>query len=100
VIYNKLVRDLIPEYLDSKGVAYTIHVADETEYRNKLYQKLAEEVVELTEEPSIEEMADLQEVIRAICAFERWKSKDIEENRKKKETDRGGFLKRIILEES
>jgi predicted house-cleaning noncanonical NTP pyrophosphatase (MazG superfamily) len=100
MIYNKLVRDLIPEYLESKGVVYKIHEATTDEYRQKLYQKLAEEAAELTEKPSIEEMADLQEVILAIYALEGWSGEDVEAKRKEKAADRGGFVKRIILEES
>ncbi len=44
--YRKLVRDRIPEILDTKGVPHEKHVADDTEYRTELMKKLEEEVLE------------------------------------------------------
>lgn len=100
MIYNKLVRDLIPEYIISKGATPITHIATEDEYRTKLYEKLQEEAKELAEKPSIEELADLQEVILAIYALEGWTTDEVESKRVIKATERGAFEKRIILEES
>ena len=44
VKYNKLVRDKIPELLDSKGISYEKRIATPEEYRVELIKKLQEEI--------------------------------------------------------
>lgn len=98
--YDKLVRDRIPEIIRSKGVEPVIHSAGEEEYWQKLKEKLTEEVDEFKEAENLEEMADVLEVIEAIKQFKDFKTEELEELRGKKKEERGGFEKRIILEES
>lgn len=98
--YNKLVRDKIPEYIKSKGGEPIIHVADEKEYWDKLKQKLTEEVNEFLEAENMEELADILEVIDAICGHKNFKAENILKIKQNKAKERGEFKKRIILEES
>ncbi|MFA5050668.1 MAG: nucleoside triphosphate pyrophosphohydrolase [Patescibacteria group bacterium] len=98
--YNKLVRDKIPEHIKSEGRVPIIHIAKEKEYWEKLKEKLQEEIKEFSESETIEEMADIQEVINAICSFKKFNRKKLEAVRKKKAKKRGVFKKKIILEES
>lgn len=94
--HSKLIRDKIPEYIKNKGT----HIADDKEYWEKLKEKLLEEVKEFYEDEVIEEMADIQEVIDAICDYKNFSKEDIDKTRKKKVEERGSFKKKIILEDS
>ncbi len=98
--YNKLVRDAIPDIIKSKGEDCLFHIANDTEYEEKLFEKLGEEVVEVQESRSIEEIADLLEVIDAIVACKKFDHDEIDKIKKEKFEKRGGFSKRIILDES
>ena len=99
-IYNKLVRDNIPEIIKEDGKTAVIHIGDEREYWNKLTEKLQEEVDEFLFAKSEEELADILEVIDAICAERGFDKKQIKSIQEKKRLERGGFTKKIILEET
>ena len=94
--YNKLVRDKIPEIIKANGEIPITHIADEKEYWEKLKEKLSEEVDEFLEESNEEELADVLEVVDAICEF---KKIDKENLKKEKSERRGGFKDKIILDE-
>ena|SRR6185436_14824040 len=93
--YNKLVRDKIPEYLDSKGISYEKRIANDEEYRTELLKKLDEEVKEFLEAKNEEELADILEVIEAIKNLPEFGK--VDEVKAKKFQDRGGFKDKIIL---
>lgn len=98
--YDKLVRDRIPEMIGSRGETAIMRVADDTEYFEKLKEKLGEETREFLESESPEELADVLEVLHAIRDFKGVTAEEIELIRKKKAEERGGFSERIILEET
>jgi predicted house-cleaning noncanonical NTP pyrophosphatase (MazG superfamily) len=102
--YNKLVRDRIPEIIKSRGGKAVTHYAGTKEYGTKLREKLLEEASELVKakgkKASVEEIADVLEVVLAIGAFLKISPSAIEKVRSKKRKERGGFTKRIILESS
>lgn len=98
--YDKLVRDNIPEIVKQKGGNPVTHIAGDEEYRQKLNEKLQEEVAEFLESGEEEELADIAEVIRAIAATRGMTPEDLEALREKKTAERGAFKKKIILEES
>jgi predicted house-cleaning noncanonical NTP pyrophosphatase (MazG superfamily) len=93
--YEKLVRDGIPGILDGKGVPYEKRVASDEEYKTELIKKLLEEAQEFAEAGSPEELADVLEVVGALRKLAEYEN--VEEVRKMKLEERGGFEGRIIL---
>jgi predicted house-cleaning noncanonical NTP pyrophosphatase (MazG superfamily) len=93
--YEKLVRDRIPEILDAKGVPYEKRIADDAQYRAELIKKLLEEAQEFTEAGSVEELADVLEVVDALRRLPEYA--DVEHAQAAKRDERGGFLGRIIV---
>lgn len=96
-IYNKLVRDKIPDIIESEGKRTITTILEKDEYYKALVTKLHEEVQEFTESDSIEEIADILEVINAILAVKGATNEQACMIQEKKRTERGGFEKRIIL---
>ena len=98
--YDKLVRDRIPEIIAQKGQEAKTHIAGDREYREKLMEKLQEEVGEFLKSGEREEIADILEVIDAICEDQGFSMDRIKEVKQKKFKERGGFKEKIILEEA
>jgi len=96
--YNKLIRDKIPAIIENSNKKSKTHIANEEEYKLALLDKLIEEARELKEEPCIEELADIMEVIEAIKNIYEFKDEDINVEKNNKKEARGGFNDRIILE--
>lgn len=96
--YHKLVRDAIPEIIKNKGENVTFHIATEAEFETALINKLQEEVIEFTTAPSIEELADIMEVVEAYLEFKKISTTELKKVQTDKKAKRGGFSKRIILE--
>ena len=95
--YNKLVRDLIPEIIEKGGNKCVISVLDDEKYFEMLNQKLNEEVNEYQADKSVEELADILEVINAIAVAKGISFNDIEKVRLEKREKRGGFENKIFL---
>ncbi|MBI4085261.1 MAG: nucleoside triphosphate pyrophosphohydrolase [Candidatus Liptonbacteria bacterium] len=98
--YNKLVRDKIPKYIKNKSGKPVTHIAGDAEYWERLKEKLLEEATEFNKEESIEELADILEVIDAISDYKKFNKREIENAKSKKAEEKGKFEKRIILDES
>lgn len=96
--YHKLVRDKIPEIIKSRGDIPVTHIADGKEYEEALTRKLQEEADEFLANPCSEEIADILEVLRAICVFKKIDFDSVEPLRKAKAAERGTFEQRIILD--
>jgi len=94
--YNKLVRDKIPQIISDQGKKCKVYVAVSDDYRQRLKDKLTEEVEEFLQDPCVEELADIQEVLLSIAEVNKW---DLEGTRVAKNLTRGGFWRRYILQE-
>ncbi|MGP4082719.1 nucleoside triphosphate pyrophosphohydrolase [Pseudalkalibacillus sp. R45] len=99
--YNKLVRDRIPEILENKGLNYNTRLMEADEYKVELREKLKEELneyLEASDDPSsIEELADILELIQSLTKIHNSSIEVLEAVRKQKAEKRGGFQERIFL---
>ena len=96
--YDKLVRDRIPEIMGRDGKKAITHTATPEEYDRRLREKLKEEATEFYAAGREEELADVLEVVYAICEVKGTPIAKIEQMRKKKAEERGSFSKRLVLD--
>ena len=97
-VYNKLVRDKIPEIIEKDNCRPNTRILDEVEYKKELDKKLLEEVNEYLKDDNLEEIADVLEVIYAILDSKKATKEEVEKIRISKKEKRGSFEKRIFLE--
>ncbi|KAA0206126.1 hypothetical protein EDM68_03185 [Candidatus Uhrbacteria bacterium] len=97
--YGKLVRDRIPKIIEAEGGTAVTHVADAGEYAEKLSLKLMEESEEFAMNPSMEELADVLEVVEALIEHHGYHRASLVALMREKRERRGGFEGRIILDE-
>jgi predicted house-cleaning noncanonical NTP pyrophosphatase (MazG superfamily) len=95
---NKLVRDRIPEIIGLLGDKPVTRILGDDEYLKQLNIKLQEEVQEYLSDESMEELADILEVIHGILMAKGKTFDELEIIRKDKAQGRGGFSNRIFLE--
>lgn len=94
---HKLVRDRIPEIIEARGKICIWEELSDSAYLDCLDKKLNEELAEYQESKSLEELADLLEVMQAVVKARGWTWEKLEQVRKEKTTERGGFEKKILL---
>lgn len=101
IIYNKLIRDKIPEITKADGWTSVTRKLNNKEYVLELRKKILEEVKELNEgsgrDNLIEELVDLQEIIDAILVAKKVGKKDFKKIQNTKREKRGGFEKKLFL---
>ena len=96
--HNKLVRDKIPEIIKSSGKIPHAHILSDELYLAELDKKLNEECAEYQADKSLEELADMLEVMYAIVEARSYTVEELENVRLKKREMRGGFKDKIFLE--
>lgn len=101
IIYNKLIRDRIPEIIQADGKTPTVKTLDDTEYLIELKKKVIEEAQELqaaeTSDDIINELSDLQELIDAILESHKITKGELAKTQEAKRTKRGGFSQKLFL---
>lgn len=95
--HNKLIRDKIPEIIENSGKRCDVEILDDETYLKYLDKKLNEELAEYQADKSLEELADLLEVIYAVAEARGSSKEELENIRKQKSKKRGGFKKKLLL---
>lgn len=97
IVYNKLVRDRIPEIIEASGKKCSVRTLSPEEYQRAVDVKLDEELAEYHKEQNLEELADLLEVLLAAAAARGCSAERLEQIRAEKAAKRGGFQDRLYL---
>ena len=96
-IYDKLVRDRIPEIIEESGKKCEVEVVSNEVALEYLYKKLGEEVEELLTDRNVDEIADVMEVLFAIASKYGYAEDEVLEVGNGKKSARGGFEDNIVL---
>lgn len=101
-IYNKLVRDDIPDIIVNNGEVPITRILSNEEYKIELEKKLYEEYQEVLKTTNtkerIEELADMLEIIISLSELENKNLDEVISVAKTKRLKRGGFKQKIFLE--
>ena len=95
--YNKLVRDKIPEIIINSGAKPITKILNDNEYTLYLEKKLDEEVAEYHKDKNVEELADILEVVYALCENLGHSVDELSAVYNQKHNARGGFKNKILL---
>ena len=97
--YNKLIRDRIPEIIQASGKTCVTEILSDADYLKMVDAKLDEELAEYHKDQTIEELADLIEVIYAAAKAHGYTLERLEEVRAEKAAKQGSFEKKLLLKE-
>ena len=97
-IYQKLVRDRIPEIITEAGKDFSVTQMRGGRLKDYAMKKLQEEVQEFIENPCAEEAADIMEIFHFVCNRMGIRDSEIMAQSTSKRILRGGFEMGYILE--
>ena len=97
-VYNKLVRDSIPDIIQEKGETPVFRTLDDGEFARCLEEKLREEVEEFLAEKSLGELGDILEVLEELAHSLVWTDREIRQAKDEKAQRNGVFRERLFLE--
>ena len=95
--YNKAIRDKIPEIIKESGTKCNVKTLSDKEFLEKMEEKLDEEVAEYHQSKSIEEIADIMEVLERIAELRGTSVEELAKIKNEKSQKRGKFEKNLFL---
>lgn len=100
-IYNKLIRDGIPEIIEKSGKSFSTRILNDLDYikelRNKSFEELQEYMDATSDDDALEELADLLEILYTLSECHGGDSNKVEEIRKQKADSKGRFKRKVFL---
>ena len=97
-ITNKLVRDKIPEIIESKGGTAACRILSDEEFRAELIKKMHEETTEFENDNTLEELGDMYSVLFELAHSAGYTISDVMRESERKRMQNGGFSKKIFME--
>ena len=92
-----MVRDKIPQIIESTGKTCRTEILEDETYLQLLDEKLGEELAEYQESKSLEELADLLEVMEAVVTARGYRWEQLMAVKADKKAARGGFEEKLLL---
>ena len=96
-IYNKLVRDNIPQLIKESGRDCSSRILNEKEYYDALLDKIVEEIEEYRISGNEEELADVFEVLDCLVQLKEYEPMHIDYLQLIRREKRGSFKDRVLL---
>ena len=100
-VYNKLIRDRIPEIIKKDGNTADIIILSDEAFKQAIKEKLIEEATEVcnaqNRDDILSELADLQEVMDTIKQLYNINTLEVNTIQAVKALQRGKFEKRLYL---
>jgi predicted house-cleaning noncanonical NTP pyrophosphatase (MazG superfamily) len=101
--YNKLIRDRIPEIMESQGIKFKTSILNDDNYRIELLNKLVEEsrevlAAKIDRSELIKELGDVLEVVDYLIIAFGLDSEEIKTVKAERKESRGGFAEKLFLE--
>lgn len=99
-IYNKLIRDRIPEIIAASGKEANVRVLGGEELEAALREKVVEEALEIkqaNEKELVAEIADLYEVLESLLKHKGIAVAEVRKFQRSKKEERGGFDSGLLL---
>lgn len=96
-VYNKLVRDKIPQVIEEDGRKCETSIVPKEQLLPLLEEKLKEEVNEFIQDKNLEELADIMEVVFGLAENLGYSEEDLLKKREEKKEARGGFKEGVFL---
>jgi len=99
-VYDKLVRDRIPEIIRESGSTCATGSFGPDEFRRALREKLVQEAREAADAADgdlLTELADIAEVLDALLAAHGLTHEDVRTMQNRRRAERGGFTQRVRL---
>ena len=102
-IYNKLVRDKIPEIIKRDNCEPKTRTLDSKEFLVELFKKMSEEAQEFIEAKDdknavMKEITDIYEIIDTVIRLYGLNKEEIIALQEKRREERGGFKNMVFLE--
>ena len=97
-VYNKLVRDNIPDIIRKNGEIPHVSILDDEKYLQELKTKLIEETNEFIESEELMELADILEVVEYLAKAKDSNLDEVLKLKEQKEMKNGAFEKKLFLE--
>ena len=98
VTFRKLIRDNMIDVIQSDGFRAVIRILDAEEHRRELVRKLFEEIGEYLAAGTLEELADVYEVIRSLALLDSAYEDTLLATAADKRRRRGSFIRGVFLE--